>query len=159
MPPVHAAKLVANSGNTTYGIQIVKGHFHYWKYLDLTEVSVNIIQHIISHMEIIPGLNTRFSDKKSDKSFLIQLYISNPVRRCMRKSQEQSVYHYMLEVVMIIHSREQRVLSSGLPYTWWRHEMETFSAEFTGHRWIPRTKASDAMLWCFLWSVPEQTID
>ena len=25
--------------------------------------------------------------------------------------------------------------------------------EFTGHRWIPRTKASDAGLSCFLWSV------
>ena len=27
--------------------------------------------------------------------------------------------------------------------------------EFTGPRWIPRTKASHAELWCFLWSVPE----
>ena len=27
-------------------------------------------------------------------------------------------------------------------------------AEFTGHRWIPLTKASDAELWCFLWSAP-----
>ena len=27
--------------------------------------------------------------------------------------------------------------------------------EFTGHRWIPRTKASDAELWSFLWSAPE----
>ena len=27
--------------------------------------------------------------------------------------------------------------------------------EFTGPRWIPRTRASDAELWCFLWSVPE----
>ena len=26
--------------------------------------------------------------------------------------------------------------------------------EFTGHRWIRRTKASDAELWCFLWSAP-----
>ena len=26
--------------------------------------------------------------------------------------------------------------------------------EFTGHRWIPRTKASDANLGCFLWSAP-----
>ena len=26
--------------------------------------------------------------------------------------------------------------------------------EFTGHRWIPHTKASDAELWCFHWSVP-----
>ena len=27
--------------------------------------------------------------------------------------------------------------------------------EFTGPRWIPRTKASDAELCCFLWSAPE----
>ena len=27
-------------------------------------------------------------------------------------------------------------------------------AEFTGHRWIAPTKASDAELWCFLWSAP-----
>ena len=26
--------------------------------------------------------------------------------------------------------------------------------EFTGHRWIPLTKASDAELCCFLWSAP-----
>ena len=26
------------------------------------------------------------------------------------------------------------------------------SGEFTGHRWIPLAKASDAELWCFLWS-------
>ena len=26
--------------------------------------------------------------------------------------------------------------------------------KFTGHRWIPLTKASDAELWCFLWSAP-----
>ena len=27
--------------------------------------------------------------------------------------------------------------------------------EFTGCRWIPHTKASDAELWCFLWSASE----
>ena len=27
--------------------------------------------------------------------------------------------------------------------------------EFTGRWWIPRTKASDAELWCFLWSASE----
>ena len=31
--------------------------------------------------------------------------------------------------------------------------------EFTDHRWIPRTKASDAELWCFLWSAHEWTIE
>ena len=29
--------------------------------------------------------------------------------------------------------------------------------ECTGHQWSPPTKASDAELWYFLWSVPEQT--
>ena len=31
--------------------------------------------------------------------------------------------------------------------------------EFTGHRWIPRTKASDAELCCFLWSESEHTVE
>ena len=29
----------------------------------------------------------------------------------------------------------------------------------TGHWWIPLTQASDTELWCFLWSVPEQTVE
>ena len=43
---------------------------------------------------------------------------------------------------------------------WWRHQMETFSTllhgllcrEFTDQQWIPFTKASDVVLWCFLCS-------
>ena len=31
--------------------------------------------------------------------------------------------------------------------------------EFAGHRWIPRTMASDAELWCFLWSAPEWKVE
>ena len=31
--------------------------------------------------------------------------------------------------------------------------------EFTGHPWIPHPNASDAELWCFLWSAPEQTVE
>ena len=31
--------------------------------------------------------------------------------------------------------------------------------EFTGSRWIPLTKASDAELWCILWFAPEQTAE
>ena len=40
----------------------------------------------------------------------------------------------------------------------WKHFRVTFPLwrEFTGDRWIPLTNASDAELWCFLWSVPEQ---
>ena len=35
----------------------------------------------------------------------------------------------------------------------------TGGVEFTGHRWIPLKKASDAELWTFLWSLPEQTVE
>ena len=35
----------------------------------------------------------------------------------------------------------------------------SLSGEFTGHRWIPLTKASDAELCCFLWSTPKQTAE
>ena len=31
--------------------------------------------------------------------------------------------------------------------------------EFTGHRWFPNTKASDAELWYFLWCAPQPTVE
>ena len=31
--------------------------------------------------------------------------------------------------------------------------------EFTGPRWLLRTKASDAELWCFLWSASKYTVE
>ena len=39
----------------------------------------------------------------------------------------------------------------------WKHFRLTghLCREFTGPRWIPPTKASDAELWCFLWSASE----
>ena len=38
----------------------------------------------------------------------------------------------------------------------WKHFRVTgpLYGEFTGHLWIPLTKASDAKLWFFLWSAP-----
>ena len=45
--------------------------------------------------------------------------------------------------------------------SWWRKHPRywPFVGEFTGHRWIPLTKASDAELWCSLWSAPDPTIE
>ena len=34
------------------------------------------------------------------------------------------------------------------------HVTDLLCGEFTGHQWKPRTGASDAELWCFLWSEP-----
>ena len=39
------------------------------------------------------------------------------------------------------------------------HITGPFWGESTGHRWIPLTEASDAELWCFLWSSPEQIVE
>ena len=45
--------------------------------------------------------------------------------------------------------------------SWWRHQMKTcprywpFVRGINRSLWILRTKASDAELWCFLWSAPE----
>ena len=64
------------------------------------------------------------------------------------------------------------VIPTTSPFLWWRScNMMTSSngnifrvtgplcGESTGHRWIPRTKASDAELWCFLWSASEKTVE
>ena len=45
---------------------------------------------------------------------------------------------------------------------WWRYQMETVSAlpALCGEiQWIPLTKASDAAIWCFRSSPPEQTFE
>ena len=39
------------------------------------------------------------------------------------------------------------------------HITGPLSGEYTSHWWIPLQKASDAELWCFLWSAPEQTVE
>ena len=43
----------------------------------------------------------------------------------------------------------------------WKHFLcyWPLCGEFTDHRWIPLTKASDAELWCFPWTAPEQTVE
>ena len=40
-----------------------------------------------------------------------------------------------------------------------RYWLFTMWGETSGHRWIPLTKASEAELWCFLWSAPEQIVE
>ena len=39
------------------------------------------------------------------------------------------------------------------------HVTGPLCGEFTGHRWIPLMKASEAECWCFLWSAPEKTVE
>ena len=39
------------------------------------------------------------------------------------------------------------------------HVIGPLWGKFTGHQWIPLTKANGSELWCFLWSAPEQTVE
>ena len=39
------------------------------------------------------------------------------------------------------------------------HVTSPLWGESTGHQWIPLTKASDTELWCFFWSMLEQTVE
>ena len=38
----------------------------------------------------------------------------------------------------------------------WKHLTGPLGGEFTAHRWIPLTKASDVKIWCLLWSTPHE---
>ena len=65
-------------------------------------------------------------------------------------------------ITKLIISEPATCLLSWFIQSWWRHQMESFSAllvlcagnsPVTGE--FPHTKASDAEFWCFLWSAPE----
>ena len=61
---------------------------------------------------------------------------------------------YYLHLFTNTESRYNKSVTS-----WWRHQIGNIfrvtghlCGEFIGPRWIPHTKASDAALWCLLWS-------
>ena len=65
----------------------------------------------------------------------------------------------MVQVVQIISKYNKEPVVEN---AWWRHQIFDVTGhlgvESTGHRWVPLTKGSDAELWCFLCSAPEQTV-
>ena len=56
-------------------------------------------------------------------------------------------------------SSEFMSLAIWVFFSWWRHQIETFSALLAIYAVIPLTMASGAELWCFHGSAPEQTVD
>ena len=69
----------------------------------------------------------------------------------------QTVPKYIVLLQMIFQRTEVTITKGILSSTWWRHQMETFSAllAICGPRWIPRTKVSDVEIWCFRWFASE----
>ena len=71
-----------------------------------------------------------------------------------RHVQTHRGHHWVIMVsvygLCLNHARKMMTLSNGSIF----RVTGPLRGEFTGHRWIPRTKASDAELWLFLWSAP-----
>ena len=55
------------------------------------------------------------------------------------------------DFIIQVFSRTRQAVCSNRTSSWWR-VTGPLCGEFTGHRWIPLTKASDVELCCFLWS-------
>ena len=60
-------------------------------------------------------------------------------------------YHYVVNWPRCVWHHMMTSSNGNITGPLWR--------ESTGDRWIPLTKASDAELWCFLWSAPEHTVE
>ena len=93
----------------------------------------------------------------------LRLYSTHRLRRHMRQ------LRYMWHIIVTGISVHELFLCFPGFFCW--HSLMTSSnenifrvtgplyGEFSGHRWIPLTKACDAELWCFLWSMLEQTVE
>ena len=75
------------------------------------------------------------------------------------ESPDKNVTSHVTCRVSMVHKGFWSMQDCSISIAWWRHQMETFSALLAicvaSSRWIPRTKASDEELWCFLWSTPK----
>ena len=73
-----------------------------------------------------------------------------------RSSSETTILRFSIKVLYIYFTKKLKGLyfimtsSNGKFFRVTDH----LCGEFTSPRWIPHTKASDAELWCFLWSAP-----
>ena len=101
---------------------------------------------------------------------LIRTWINGWLNNCGAGGLRRHCAHYDVTVMVIIafveHSGDNDYLRTGDP-THSNAGMMTSSngnifrvtgplcGKFTGLRWIPRTKAIDAELWCFVWSASE----
>ena len=92
--------------------------------------------------------------RSSDKPLSEPMMVSLPTHICVTRPQWFNTSHTDSSVVsccfyffygnMMTSSNGNIFLATG-----------HLCGELTDHRWIPCTKASNAELWCFLWSAPE----
>ena len=123
--------------------------------------SRSLCRHCIVHDEIevhIYPLLLKLFPKPKPSSGWSCSYTNQPL---MRIGESQTIYRATIMLHDIIHgTRKQSQISMMMSSkgTIFRVTGPLWG-EFTGHRWIPLTKASDAELWRFLCYTPERTRD
>ena len=118
---------------------------------------------------------------KETSQYLNRWWPSSPTHPCITRDPWVNVFIFVsvtgpiIDMVKSIFSIVY-VPTTGLRTSTWHHWGRTYDipmiwkwfphywpfvmgiqghCRIPGHRWIPHTKASDAELWCFLWSAPE----
>ena len=101
-----------------------------------------------------PIFYASFNPKQSYKCSYYCSLCQNPlwIPRAIRNS-ALKLYHILyLALTSVAQPRHPMMTSSNVNIF---RVTGPLCMEFTGHRWIPLTKASDGELWCFLWSASE----
>ena len=98
--------------------------------------------------------NSGFNDEIPDMGHLLYFHLKHLCTNI-------SVAGWICRICRILYIHVLPICSYHDDVINWKHFHVTghLCREFTGPRWIPRTKASDEELWCFLWSAPEYTAE
>ena len=98
--------------------------------------------------------------KKTSKLLVTGLYVGNSPETCefpaQRASNAENVSIWWCHHVIFKWVAGTMITSSNGSIF---HITDPLCGKFTDHWWTPLTRASDAELWCFLWSAPEQSIE
>ena len=118
------------------------------------DLMLHILQTINTSLGLLgnKGMIITMSTYKSDEVYVIQTVLSNmheSVISVFRTCWNLKWRHYTSKDSFIMMTSSNGKIFHVTGLLW---------GESTGHQWIPPTKSSDAELWCFLWSVSEQTV-
>ena len=85
-----------------------------------------------------------------------QIFIRIPNKKILHLDRVTPFCHLVLALELLLGEQSQIVCDHD-DVIKWKHfpRYWPFVRGIHGSRGIPRTKASDAELWCFLWSAPE----
>ena len=133
-------------GNPVFGLSCIQGPNDFTHILQDhftgTGTSYSAIDATIKHMGKIMCMHTSYCNTQTQGG-------QQNISRWMRPRDEAPMWasHDLgLTLIFVLHDDVIKWIRNIFRVT------GPLRRGFTGHRWIPLTKASDAELWCFLWS-------